>query len=451
MDIINSNTLIYLIKVSICLSLLYAIYHFTLRRETNFRSNRVYLLLSLVISFTIPLLSLFNILLPEALPFAGDVFEGINVADQTGLATVKEIEPYSINIWSVISVTYLSGCLILAIRLLFQLFRITKTLISGKVIRLNNSKIHIVKEDQAPFSFFNRIVIDKKTRNSKNLNNIIEHEKMHKKSLHTIDNIIAETVATVLWFNPVIYLLKKSLIENNEFMADEMTIQRRKNSVNYMESIIDVAYSNSNGVLVNSFCSTTKKRIIMITKNRSNKFSYLKYMLAIPVVSLSLFAFAGNTNVNNTIKEVTPAISNVIVQDNSVPDGKPIKSKDLKRISNRFGKKLHPIKKKMYMHNGIDIAAKEGTPVYATGDGVIKKTGQDKGRGIYIMIVHNDQYQTNYTHLSKVKVTEGKKVKKGDIIGYVGNTGMSTGSHLHYEIVKDKKNIDPLTIIKGME
>jgi len=128
-----------------------------------------------------------------------------------------------------------------------------------------------------------------------------------------------------------------------------------------------------------------------------------------------------------------------------LPAIQPVANKDLKRLASGFGMRMHPILKIGKMHAGLDFAAHIGTPVYATGDGKIKLAGRDGGYGNAVIISHGYGYETLYAHMSKIKARRGQSVKRGDIIGYVGSTGLSTGPHLHYEIHKDGKPIDPVS------
>ena len=111
--------------------------------------------------------------------------------------------------------------------------------------------------------------------------------------------------------------------------------------------------------------------------------------------------------------------------------------------SESFGMRLHPILKIWKMHNGIDIIANVGTPVKATGKGKVVFVGNKPGYGLAIEIDHGFGYRTVYGHLSRSKVKEGQLVKRGDIIGKTGNTGLSTGPHLHYEVLHNGENINP--------
>ncbi len=113
-------------------------------------------------------------------------------------------------------------------------------------------------------------------------------------------------------------------------------------------------------------------------------------------------------------------------------------------ITSGFGYRYHPILKVLRPHTGIDISAKKGTPVYATADGVVSKQTPGGGYGNVIVINHGYSYQTLYAHLSQKAVKPGEHVTRGQVIGYVGNTGLSTGSHLHYEVIKDGVRVNPV-------
>ncbi len=115
------------------------------------------------------------------------------------------------------------------------------------------------------------------------------------------------------------------------------------------------------------------------------------------------------------------------------------------RISSGFGMRRHPIQGYNKMHKGIDFAASTGTPIYAAGDGVIQKAGRFSGYGNYVRLRHNSQLSTAYGHMSRFApgITAGKRVRQGDIIGYVGATGAATGPHLHYEVLLNGVQADP--------
>ena len=130
-----------------------------------------------------------------------------------------------------------------------------------------------------------------------------------------------------------------------------------------------------------------------------------------------------------------------------IPAIQPISNEELSRMSSGFGRRIDPIYKTKKFHYGMDFAAPIGTPIYATGNGTIekiKKTRSKKDYGNYILINHGYDYQSFYAHLDKVLVKKGQKVKRGDLIGHVGNTGKSTAAHLHYEVRYKREKINPI-------
>ena len=134
----------------------------------------------------------------------------------------------------------------------------------------------------------------------------------------------------------------------------------------------------------------------------------------------------------------------------SIPSIQPIRNEDLKRMASGYGWRIDPFKKKRRRHFGMDFSAVRGTPVYATGNGIIKRAdNRAAGFGKHIRVDHGFGYVSIYAHLDKYNVKRGQKVKRGEIIGFVGNTGRSVAPHLHYEIVKDGKKINPINFYYG--
>ncbi|HLN53696.1 MAG TPA: M23 family metallopeptidase [Lentimicrobium sp.] len=128
----------------------------------------------------------------------------------------------------------------------------------------------------------------------------------------------------------------------------------------------------------------------------------------------------------------------------SIPAIQPVSNKDMRRIGSYFGYRTDPFYKVSKFHEGIDFTASVGTEIYATGDGIVVQSDRKGGYGKCITINHGFGYSTLYAHLSKIDVKPGQKVKRGQIIGRVGNTGKSTAPHLHYEVHKNKRPVDPI-------
>lgn len=134
----------------------------------------------------------------------------------------------------------------------------------------------------------------------------------------------------------------------------------------------------------------------------------------------------------------------------AIPAIQPVKNENLKSMVSGFGYRTDPFTKARKMHEGMDFTAKTGTPIYATGDGVVARADNTaSGFGNHIVIRHGFGYETLYAHLSKYKCRAGQRIKRGDIIGYVGSTGRSEGPHLHYEVHKNGRVVNPLNFYYG--
>ncbi|HEV8083466.1 MAG TPA: M23 family metallopeptidase [Chitinophagaceae bacterium] len=129
----------------------------------------------------------------------------------------------------------------------------------------------------------------------------------------------------------------------------------------------------------------------------------------------------------------------------SIPAIQPVSNRDLDRIASGFGMRIDPVYGTPKMHKGLDFTAPQGTPVYATGDGIVVESGfSEDGYGNKILINHGYGYQTLYGHMVRVKARSRQKVKRGEVIGWVGSTGKSTGPHCHYEVHVNGQEVDPV-------
>lgn len=130
----------------------------------------------------------------------------------------------------------------------------------------------------------------------------------------------------------------------------------------------------------------------------------------------------------------------------SIPAIMPMNQKDLAHaVTSGFGWRTHPIYKTIVFHQGMDFSAETGTPIYATGDGIVDKAERlQQGYGIHVVLDHGYGYKTLYGHMSKMTVKRGQRVWRGQLIGYVGSTGLSTAPHIHYEVIKDGERVNPI-------
>jgi murein DD-endopeptidase MepM/ murein hydrolase activator NlpD len=130
----------------------------------------------------------------------------------------------------------------------------------------------------------------------------------------------------------------------------------------------------------------------------------------------------------------------------SIPSRTPIEGF---RLTSNFGMRVHPVTGGLRGHKGIDLAAAIGTPIYATADGIISKAAWFGGYGLFVSIEHGGDLQTRYGHMSRLNVADGQRVKKGEIIGFVGSTGRSTGPHLHYEVRVKGQAVNPVPYMQN--
>lgn len=175
------------------------------------------------------------------------------------------------------------------------------------------------------------------------------------------------------------------------------------------------------------------------------------------VLSMTNFQLEGSivNSINNlatrmehqeqSYKEIYGFIKNKEQLLASTPAIQPLSNADLKRISSGFGYRIDPIYKTVKFHPGLDFSAPQGTPIYATANGTVRTAGNlANGYGNHVIINHGYGYETLYGHMYRIKVKNGQKVKRGEIIGWVGNTGKSTAPHCHYEVHKNGSRLDPV-------
>jgi murein DD-endopeptidase MepM/ murein hydrolase activator NlpD len=148
---------------------------------------------------------------------------------------------------------------------------------------------------------------------------------------------------------------------------------------------------------------------------------------------------------SKSFDEVTELVKNKEQLLASIPAIQPISNDELKHQPSGFGWRTHPIYKTSEFHPGMDFSAPEGTEIHATGDGIVSEAiATDRGYGNHVKIDHGYGYETLYGHMTKFIVKQGQHIKRGELIGYVGSTGLSTGPHVHYEVIKNKQKINPI-------
>ncbi|AZJ35874.1 hypothetical protein D6T69_10210 [Tenacibaculum singaporense] len=439
---------IYLAQSSLVFSCLYILYVTVSSKVTFHQTNRFLLLILPIVSLLAPLSYLLTFEAPSTIIQIPQFSEFIENSETVLVDTIEETSTQTYNFKTILFSLYLLGSSFVLLRTLHSLWLLFLLKKQSKVTFSNNFQL-IHTNYTSTFSFFNWIFISKHINPTENTL-IIEHEKAHVKLKHSIDVLLAETYIVFFWFNPLVYMYRKSLKSIHEYQADSWVLNGTTKTSNYLAVLLqniekETATSNSLYSYFNQ--SVIKKRIDMITKKPTAKVYKLTYSVFIMgAVSLCL-AFTKPNTTEKLLPSTTPQLAKGFVLN--PPTLFPVQGKSKKDISSTYGKRRNPLKNgKKMMHNGIDIKAPIGTPVIATADGVIAKAADQNKWGNLIVIEHSDGYQTWYAHLQKFNVTKNQSVKKGDVIGYVGNTGASLGAHLHYEVHYKEVQVNPINFIK---
>ena len=186
----------------------------------------------------------------------------------------------------------------------------------------------------------------------------------------------------------------------------------------------------------------------MLTNHNSSKSKKWRYLGTLPLMALMIVLFHTPADQGMAVTTQSPIgemrTTVPLFSFDGVPSQFPLPEIYKENITWDYNQEaIHPISKKEVTHMGIDVAAPSGTEVFAAGDGIVKKAVEEKGWGKMIVLEHEDGYATFYAHLDKIEVESGVKVKRGELIGRVGNTGQSTGPHLHYEVRLNGEHLNP--------
>ena len=283
----------------------------------------------------------------------------------------------------------------------------------------------------------------------------LEYQKVEKSRNDKLKDFTQQSVksiATAFLLLIIFYYFfdspkEDSLKKENEILLAQYTLLNKKFD-EAAKVIEDLEYRDDNLYRVIFEAEPIPKTIRRAGTGGVNKYESLNYL-------------DNSESVVNTSKKIDELTKAIYVQSKSyddiedmvknkvnmlasIPAILPISIKDFKRVSSGYGYRMHPIYKQKIWHNGMDFTGPIGTPIYATGNGTVVKAKKENGHGRKVVIDHGFGYKTVYAHLNSYNVRKGQKVKRGDIIGYLGNSGVSTGPHLHYEVHKNNQAKDPV-------
>jgi beta-lactamase regulating signal transducer with metallopeptidase domain len=263
-------------------------YFLFLKKETFFTSNRWYLLLGLISSFVLPLITFTKTVWVESKPA---IFEEMSNYQPVKIENITEVEN-TFN-WNEILIAFYSLiAIIVLLKIGFEIASFFRNIKNQE--RKKEAHFTLVNSSTTdnPFSFFSYIVVNQQQFSEEELHHILIHESIHVKQKHSFDVLFSKIICAILWVNPVVWLYRKAIIQNLEFIADHQTYLTINNKYAYQKTLLKVVISNNQSAITNQFFqSLIKKRIVMLNKNQSNKRNSWKYAVVIPALIAFVFLF----------------------------------------------------------------------------------------------------------------------------------------------------------------
>lgn len=304
---------ILLLKINLVLILFAAAYYFVLRRLTFYVINRVFLVLGILFSTIYPFIDLTDFFHNQ------DQLNKVATFVPRMNAQVTEFVPsnFITNNWQLISLFFYLGVLFMAIRLSIQFVSLYIMHRKSKPGSVADYKVRILNEPVSPFSFWQTVYVNPSLHQERELQTILEHEHIHVKEWHSLDIILAELSVVFYWFNPGVWLMKRAVKENLEFITDEKILKRGVDKKTYQYSLLDVGNLTPAVAIVNNFnLSDLKKRIKMMNVKRSSRLT-LSFYLLLPILLLTTLAF---TITKKEINQHLKPLKQVLVNANIIDD-----------------------------------------------------------------------------------------------------------------------------------
>ncbi|HSD07884.1 M56 family metallopeptidase [Flavobacterium sp.] len=277
---------VYIAKSSGLIALFYVAYYLLLHKETFFTGNRWFLLAGLFTSAILPFLFYTKIVWINPTPMPDLNFR------HNFIPPILEKESFEINWNYIVLAIYSIGFLVFLIKFAMDFYSLNLVLRTKKIKQQADFKFIDTTENIAPFSYFNYIVYNASLYNTVELENIIEHEKVHSEQNHTADVIISRVFCILFWFNPIIWLYKKAIIQNLEFIADNEAAKKLSDKKVYQYTLLKITTHENCIAITNHFYqSLIKKRIVMLNKNQSKRKNSWKYLLVFPALIAFVLLF----------------------------------------------------------------------------------------------------------------------------------------------------------------
>ncbi|MEO7767879.1 MAG: M56 family metallopeptidase [Ferruginibacter sp.] len=298
----------YAFKTSICLAIVFLFYRLLLKQITWYTWNRFFLLAFAAFSFIAPFININFFIESGQLEFIPMVNFVQHISDK---APSNQLTNHvAMNYWKLLSVLYIFIGLLLFIRLIIQILSIKKIKSEANLTLTGEVEIYHIPKPILPFSFLKSIFINQHNYNNTELQEIIDHERVHVREKHTFDVLITELICIVNWYNPFAWLIKKAIRENLEFIADDAVIQKGFDRKSYQYLLLKVTGVVPSSIVNNFNFTSLKNRIRMMNKTKTGRLHLLRFALVVPLATILLLAFRNNHEVSKT----APVPGNMITQ-----------------------------------------------------------------------------------------------------------------------------------------
>jgi len=293
---------VFLLKVNVALLLFCAGYYLVLRHLTFYTLNRIYLVGAIIFATVYPKINLSDFLQKHE-----QIARPVQVVAFNWQAPAEALAETKHDIWFWGEMVLWTGAALFGIRLLIQFYSLFKLYRRSTAGKIYNHTVRIIDGNAGPFSFWKSIFINPANHESADLPSILQHEQIHVSELHTLDVLLAELSTVFYWFNPGVWLMKKAVRENIEFITDRKILRNGTDSKQYQYSLVNVSFAAAPQGIVNHFnISTIKKRIIMMNAKRSSKYNLTRYAFLVPAVVALLLVFSISKAA--FVKKTVPAI-----------------------------------------------------------------------------------------------------------------------------------------------
>lgn len=309
------NAIIYLLKVSACIIVLYIFYRLLFERDTFYARNRYLILGMLLASLVFPLLSISPSLLIKD---SGAAIERIGEIVTTGGIVQTDVSEKitRFNYINLLYIIYLAGVILFLANPVAGVVKTLQIIRRGRMADAGFPKVILADEDYPPFSFYPYIVLPESLLNSPGFSEVIKHEKIHIEQRHTFDLLFMQILTALLWFNPFIWMFRRSMILTHEFIADSKVPGDKISLKDYQYSLLNTASGGLSIPVAHKYSNFIKKRIIMMNRKPSKNFAALKNLMLLPLAALLLvlFSFRPAPQTGDDDKKMSSASADSIVK-----------------------------------------------------------------------------------------------------------------------------------------